>query len=38
MKPQKQILTTEDDVEQYVQLLKNQLLSHINNGEDVVIK
>ena len=38
MKPQKQILTTEDDVEQYVQLLKNQLLSHINNGEDVVIQ
>ena len=38
MKPQQQILTTKDDVEEYIKLLKKQLLSHIDNGEDVVIQ
>ena len=38
MKPQQQILTNKEEVEEYIQLLKKQLLSHIDNGEDVVIQ
>ena len=37
MKPQIQILTNKDEVEAYLQLLRKQLLAHIDNGEDVVI-
>ena len=38
MKPQQQILTNKEEVEEYIQLLKKQLVSHIDNGEDVVIQ
>lgn len=37
MKPQIQILSNRDEVEAYLQLLRKQLMSHIDNGEDVVI-
>ena len=37
MKPEKQILSTKDDVEAYLQLLRKQLMSHIDRGEDIFI-
>ena len=37
IKPEKQILSTKDDVEAYLQLLRKQLMSHIDKGEDIVI-
>lgn len=38
IKPQIQVLTTKEEVEAYVELIKKQLLKHIDAGEDVVIK
>ena len=37
MKPNVQILTNKDEVEAYLQLLRKQLMAHIDSGEDVVI-